>query len=129
MLDEDGRIERANASLAAIVGEPAPDLTGRLFTDLAATSDTSVADHLGRLTDDSTGSGISDGVLRNLQGDDVYVSPSSRRLSHDDDPDSILLHVVDVSERRRYENRLSHLVDHDVLTGLAGYAGFPRHRV
>ena len=36
----------------------------------------------------------------------------------------MLVNVVDVSERRRYQDRLAHLVDHDVLTGLANRRRF-----
>ena len=50
---------------------------------------------------------------------ELHVSFSSRVLSgHRESDDFILVHVVDVSERWRYEQRLTHLAGHDVLTGL-----------
>ena len=38
--------------------------------------------------------------------------------------DIVMVNVVDISDRRRYLDRLSHLVDHDVLTGLANRRRF-----
>jgi diguanylate cyclase (GGDEF)-like protein len=38
--------------------------------------------------------------------------------------DIVMVNVVDISDRRRYLDRLSHLADHDVLTGLANRRRF-----
>ena len=65
-------------------------------------------------------------MLRDYRGQDVHVALSSRLLRRPGsvDPDIVLVNVVDVSERRRYQDRLAHLVDHDVLTGLANRRRF-----
>ncbi len=137
VLDDQGRIELANGALGAIVGVSPAELVGRKLTELAPAGDRTVEAHLGRilnsetshgliLDDGTTSSSVSDCVLRNARGQDVHVALSSRVLLHDDliEPDVILVSVVDVSERRRYQDRLAHLVDHDVLTGLANRRRF-----
>ncbi len=135
VLDDQGFIELANDALAAIVGFPADELVGRKMTELAPAGDGTVAAHLSRiinngthlgLVEDEPTSNVSDCVLRNARGQDVHVALNSRMLLHHDasEPDVVLVSVVDVSERRRYQDRLAHLVDHDVLTGLANRRRF-----
>ena len=136
VLDDHGRIELANGALGAIVGFPPEELVGRKLAELAPAGDGAVDAHLARIlsneanlglvADDGASSTFSDCVLRNARGQNVYVALNSRMLLHDDvnEPDVILVSVVDVSERRRYQDRLAHLVDHDVLTGLANRRRF-----
>ena len=54
----------------------------------------------------------------------MALSSRLLRRTGSDDLDIVLVNVVDVSERRRYQDRLAHLVDHDVLTGLANRRRF-----
>ncbi|HXH80100.1 MAG TPA: EAL domain-containing protein [Nocardioides sp.] len=137
VLDDQGRIELANDALGVIVGAPPEELVGKMLTDLAPAGDGTVGAHvarilnhealLGLVADDTPGaSTVSDCVLRNARGQNVHVALNSRMLMHNDlnEPDVILVSVVDVSERRRYQDRLAHLVDHDVLTGLANRRRF-----
>jgi diguanylate cyclase (GGDEF)-like protein/PAS domain S-box-containing protein len=53
------------------------------------------------------------------RGDTVWAL-LSRSLVRDDDgrPLYFIAHIQDISERRRFEAQLSHLADHDALTGL-----------
>jgi diguanylate cyclase (GGDEF)-like protein len=57
--------------------------------------------------------------LWDAQGNDVQVVLRSRMPRHRDrQEDVLLMNVVDVSQRRRYEDQLARLIDHDTLTGL-----------
>ena len=119
VLDDEGRIKLSNDALCAIVGLDVEQLDHRGLAELAPPDDDAVENHLARILHDGRESYSSDCVLRNAQGQDVHVALSSRMLRHDDDDvDMVLVNIVDVSERRRYQDRLAHLVDHDVLTGL-----------
>lgn len=116
----DGLVRRTNGALREITGAAASALDGRPFTSLGAPEDTVLSDllddHLLRGLESST----AEAVVRDRQGNHVPVSVSSRHLRHPDPShDVILANIVDVSEQRRYEQRLAHLADHDVLTGLA----------
>lgn len=126
VLDTTGRIQFVNAALCGIVGLPPDELEGVWLTELAPPDDSSVADHLARIFEDVSRSSASDCVLRDYRGQDIHVGLSSRLLRRpgSDEPDIVLVNVVDVSERRRYQDRLAHLVDHDVLTGLANRRRF-----
>ena len=136
VLDDQGVIQVVNDALSAIVDIPPGELVGRKLTDLAPSGDLSIAVHLTRIVNDVAHLGLvdvepitsnaTDCVLRNARGQEVHVALNSRILLHHDvnEPDVILVSVVDVSERRRYQDRLAHLVDHDVLTGLANRRRF-----
>lgn len=126
VLDTTGRIQFVNASLCGLVGLPPDELEGTWLTELAPPGDASIANHLARVHEDVSHSNASDCVLRDYRGQDIHVALSSRLLRRpgSDDFDIVLVNVVDVSERRRYQDRLAHLVDHDVLTGLANRRRF-----
>jgi diguanylate cyclase (GGDEF)-like protein/PAS domain S-box-containing protein len=126
VLDTEGRIEFVNAALCGIVGMPPDELEGTALVDLAPPGDAALASHLARVHEDVSNSNASDCVLRDYRGQDIHVALSSRLLRRhgSDELDVVLVNVVDVSERRRHQDRLAHLVDHDVLTGLANRRRF-----
>ncbi len=126
VLDTMGRIQFVNAALCGLVGLPPDELEGTWLTDLSPPGDASIANHLARIHEDVSRSSASDCLLRDYRGQDIHVALSSRLLRRQgsDEPDIVLVNVVDVSERRRYQDRLAHLVDHDVLTGLANRRRF-----
>ncbi|MEO7625215.1 MAG: diguanylate cyclase, partial [Nocardioides sp.] len=125
VLDTTGRIQFVNAALCGVVGLPPDELEGTELKALAPPGDASIANHLARVHENVTRSSASDCVLRNHRGEDIHVALSSRLLTRPgSDAEILLVNVVDVSERRRYQDRLAHLVDHDVLTGLANRRRF-----
>lgn len=126
VLDTTGRIEFVNAALCGIVGLPPDELEGVWLSELGPPGDDAITDHLARIFEDVSRSSASDCVLRDYRGQDIHVGLSSRLLHRpgSNEPDIVLVNIVDVSERRRYQDRLAHLVDHDVLTGLANRRRF-----
>lgn len=126
VLDTEGRIRFVNSALCGLVGLPPDELEGTDLAELGPPGDLAITDHLARLHEDVSRSSASDCVLRDYRGQDIHVALNSRLLAPvlEGDPETVLVNVVDVSERRRYQDRLAHLVDHDVLTGLANRRRF-----
>ena len=125
VLDTTGRIMLVNRALRSILGLSSAAALGQSFADLVPPGDTSVREHLDAVLQADGASVGTDCVLRSQRGLDVHVALSSRVIGQDHGPsDTIFVNVVDVSERLRYQEQLSHLVDHDVLTGLANRRRF-----
>lgn len=115
-LSRDGVILRANDSLADVLGMPVAQLPGTRLDDIAPGHEASVAEFL-----DSVRQGHEDlDTVEWRLGEDRLINVSGRLLSGSTtDDDRILVHLTDLSERRRFEVRLEHLANHDALTGLA----------
>ncbi|QIK74696.1 putative bifunctional diguanylate cyclase/phosphodiesterase [Nocardioides piscis] len=119
LLNSKGRILRANTALAALVGVTPDDMVRHPFTAYQPPENDEIADHLERLVHEPDAIAISECTLRDATGNDVDVALSSRILPDESLGNIVMVNVLDISEQRRYQDRLAHLVDHDVLTGLA----------
>lgn len=125
LLDRQGRVVLVNRSMRGILGSTTERMLGQPLAMFALPGDQTVSLHLGEVIDAAGRSVATDCVLRNVRGMEVHVALTSRlMLQADGEQDVIFVNVVDVSERRRYQEQLSHLVDHDVLTGLANRRRF-----
>ena len=60
--------------------------------------------------------------FRRRDGHDIWVSLSTARIRTGDDVDRVVVHVEDITDRKRREAELSHQALHDPLTGLANRA-------
>jgi diguanylate cyclase (GGDEF)-like protein/PAS domain S-box-containing protein len=124
LLDPDGEIIRVNVSMAVIVGLDPPDMVGHQLGDFETPGEGRIQDHLTRLLSGPREALEVECTLRDSGGNDVSVSLSSAVVGDPGMGEIVMVNVVDISDRRRYLDRLAHLVDHDVLTGLANRRRF-----
>ncbi len=119
VLDMRGRVLQVNASLASLTGRSVDALVGRGFDELGPDHRADIGKHLQRAVAAPGSRVVGEWTIPGAGGEDVHVAITSRVISSQDaDDDVILVNVVDLSERRRYEQRLAHFADHDALTGL-----------
>jgi diguanylate cyclase (GGDEF)-like protein/PAS domain S-box-containing protein len=119
VLDLAGRVLQVNDSLAAMAGRTVEDVVGMAFGDLSPTHRDKMAVYLERAVAFPGELLVGDWTIESLDGSDAHVSLTSRVLSSPDEEDEVILvNVVDFSERRRYEERLTYLADHDALTAM-----------
>jgi two-component system, NtrC family, sensor kinase len=96
----DGAIQRANRALAAIVGVPASELVGRIFTELLPGASDAVSD----LIKAAYGQDRAPIVVR-LDDRNLVLRLNAAPLAGDE-PGSVVILVEDVTEQRRLEAQI-----------------------
>ena len=126
MVAPDGRYLRVNQALCDITGYSAEQLL-RTTCD-AITHPDDVAIGIGGRADLVAGRTQIHRVEKrylHAAGHTVWVSVHATLVRDaDGNPSHVLGQIQDVTERRRFEERLQHLVDHDPLTGLVNRRRF-----
>ncbi len=118
VLDLRGIVLQVNESLTTMVGRGVDAVVGAPLGDLAPDNRDEVARHLDEAVRQPGNRVAGEWTIPGPLGEEIHVSLTSRVITSQGDEDVILVNVVDVSERRQYEQQLAHLADHDVLTGL-----------
>jgi diguanylate cyclase (GGDEF)-like protein/PAS domain S-box-containing protein len=124
LLDSEGSIIRVNISMAVLLGLEPPEMVGHRLGAFETPGEDRIQDHLGRLMSNRGDSLDAECLLRDSGGNDVHVALSSTVVADPELGQIVMVNVVDMSDRRRYLDRLAHLADHDVLTGLANRRRF-----
>ena len=125
VLDLSGRILQVNESLAALAGRSVHDVVGSSIDDLSPSHRDKIAVYLERAVAQPGELLVGDWTIEAPDGSVSHVSLTSRVLTASDEEDEVILvNVVDFSEQRRYEEQLTHIAEHDALTGLANRRHF-----
>jgi len=124
LLDAEGAIIRVNISMAVLLGLEPPEMVGHRLGAFETPGEQRIQDHLERLLSNRGDSLDTECLLRDSGGNDVHVALSSTIVADPELGQIVMVNVVDMSDRRRYLDRLAHLADHDVLTGLANRRRF-----
>lgn len=124
VLDPVGTVIRVNVSLAVLLGLEPEEMVGHRLSAFETPGEDRIQDHLGRLMFVRGDSVETECLLRDSGGNDVHVALSSTVVPDGELGSLVMVNVVDMSERRLYLDRLAHLADHDVLTGLANRRRF-----
>jgi diguanylate cyclase (GGDEF)-like protein/PAS domain S-box-containing protein len=124
LMDADLVIVEANPAICAMLGFVAVEVIGHRLSSLPWLTD----QDLSRLGDLAAGAVSRLSVEREVEAaasDVHFVAVTVVPLrGAEQGAASLLATVVDISERRRYEERLAHLADHDPLTGVANRRKF-----
>jgi diguanylate cyclase (GGDEF)-like protein/PAS domain S-box-containing protein len=127
LLSLSGEFLEVNPALCSFLGRDADQLVGSSALAIAATATDAVEMQrfLTDLLDAADGRAGGDWTVSRADGQTIYLAASGVVLADEDGkPESVLTNLVDVSRRRKNEQRLAHLAHHDPLTGLANRRRF-----
>jgi diguanylate cyclase (GGDEF)-like protein/PAS domain S-box-containing protein len=113
MLDLQGVVLRVNAAFAALAGAVPESLEGASLSSWAMDGDEALDQLLATAISTPGEPTETEWSMRTECGAGVRVALRGRVVG-----EVFVVHAVDVSERHRFEQRLTHMATHDVLTGL-----------
>jgi diguanylate cyclase (GGDEF)-like protein/PAS domain S-box-containing protein len=123
--EPDTTIRYASPSAHRVLGFEPDELEGRRFAELIAPDDrTRALSFLTAIADGEAHVGLTEFRVRHRDGSDLYVETLRTNLLNDPNVKGIVLNTRDISERKQFEEQLSHQAFHDPITGLANRALF-----
>jgi diguanylate cyclase (GGDEF)-like protein/PAS domain S-box-containing protein len=129
VVEPDTTIRYSSPSSARVLGYEPHDLEGSRFTDLVHADDkTRALSFLTATGDGEDQTGLLELRLCRRDGEVIFAEMLRTSLLHDPNVKGIVLNTRDVSERKEFEEQLSHQAFHDSITGLANRVLF-RDRV
>ena len=122
----DGRIQRVNPALCDLLEYSRAELEGRDLLTLVQPEDApAAAEAMARLRAGQASTYQAQRRYLSARGHEVWVEVSSVAVAGDEGPiEHLLMHYLDITERKRFEQDLEHLANHDLLTGLLNRRGF-----
>ena len=124
----DGRFEQVNGALCDMTGYGREALqAGGLGTIAHAADLFEVRRQLDLLATGAMSSYKADKRCRHASGETVWMTLHATVVRDDrGEPGHFLVQMLDITDRRRYEENLQYMVDHDSLTGLLNRRSFER---
>jgi diguanylate cyclase (GGDEF)-like protein/PAS domain S-box-containing protein len=125
VLDGDGRITYQSPSIERLLGHAPEGVEGTSFHDLVSDNDRPRLERI--LSGGSSGGGdthVFECSLRHADGRWIQFEVQHTHLLEEEHIRGIVLNGRDVSERKAFEEQLSHQAFHDPVTGLANRALF-----
>jgi len=129
LIEPDTTITYASPSADRVLGFAPEELEGRRFAELIPTEDQGrVLTFLTAMAEEEGHTALTEFRVEHRDGALRYVETLRTNLLHDPNVKGIVLNTRDISERKEFEEQLSHQAFHDAITGLANRALF-RDRV
>jgi diguanylate cyclase (GGDEF)-like protein/PAS domain S-box-containing protein len=122
-----GDFMQVNPTLGSLLGRDPSQIVGRHVSGIGASDndEAEIRRYITDLVSVRTGRLTGDWTVRGQSGQLVYLSAAGVVLLDGlGQPESILINLLDISQRRIAEQRMAHLAHHDPLTGLANRRRF-----
>ena len=128
VIEPDTCIRYASPASVRVLGYTPQDLEGMRFADLVSPEDkTRVISFLSTVGDDGH-TGLIEFRARHKEGHWVFVETLRTSLLHDPNVKGIVLNTRDITERKAFEEQLSHQAFHDSVTEPREPSAVPRPR-